>query len=113
MTCHDCGRPMGGKSNLPPGHVRHDARGLCVVCYARRRRNGTINRYPRSNRPASTIPITPAMAAVIEDIEWLVAQRTRMSMAAQRVGKKPFALERALYRVGRGDLVTRLKAGLA
>ena len=62
-----------------------------------------------------TVLATPCaglrMAAVIEDAEWLVRTGECWSQAVRRLGySTPKALERMLYRAGRGDLTTALRA---
>ena len=43
--------------------------------------------------------------ALVEDVEWLAMLGTAWGEIARRVGLKEAALERRLYRYGRGDLV--------
>lgn len=43
--------------------------------------------------------------ALVEDVEWLAMFGTAWGEIARRVGLKEAALERRLYRYGRGDLV--------
>lgn len=60
---------------------------------------------------ATTHPMVARGLAVVEDAEWLVATGECWTQAIRRLGyTNPSALERVLYRHGRGDLVTALKA---
>ncbi|TKR27158.1 hypothetical protein FA014_02025 [Cellulomonas hominis] len=59
----------------------------------------------------TTTELQPRARAVVEDAEWLVATGECWTQAAHRLGYgSPKSLERVLYRLGRGDLVSALKA---
>lgn len=88
MTCEDCGlRPV-------------KARSLCHACHQRHRRHGTLAAWPL--RPAGS-------ADLVADLEWILTAPHTLEQAAARVGRTPVALERALYRAGRHDLVARMR----
>ena len=51
----------------------------------------------------------PAAGALVEDVDWLARTGETPERAAARLGRTVGALERALLRAGRPDLVTALK----
>lgn len=59
--------------------------------------------------PTIHCPIDKAKAR-LEDIEDLAGTGENMLGVARRLRSNPVAVERFLYRYGRGDLVARLKA---
>ncbi|MFA5898120.1 MAG: hypothetical protein WC829_03290 [Hyphomicrobium sp.] len=60
------------------------------------------------NRPWET----PA-ADLVEEVEWLLSFGIHPDQIAQAIGKKTASIERALYRQGRADLVTKLQGRAA
>ena len=91
MTCTECGRP---------GPLR---RHLCRACYNRCYRAGTHLHHP-------SMVDDSHRAAVVADVEWILTTETAdLPTVAARLGTTPGALERLLYRAGRGDLVRRMR----
>jgi hypothetical protein len=55
--------------------------------------------------------VTARAAAVVEDAEFLASWGVGLTEAARRLGyRSPRVLERVLYRIGRYDVVARLRA---
>lgn len=99
-----CGRPMAPQQPtaqqpiavLPPGHVRHQGRGLCARCHRRHRHAGTLLDFPR---------IIRSYDDTLEEWDVLRAQekRTRVEAAA-RLGMSVTALDKAIeWGLANGD----------
>lgn len=68
-------------------------RGMCMPCYERERRNGTLEYHPRRYRRATD---------VLEDCEWLRRQGLGRDEIAARLGYRSRAgLDQVLYRASR------------
>ena len=111
MTCHKCGGDYAPFCHGDPPACIIDgcsrkvhARDLCLFHYCRFRKDGTIHLYPTATRTMRH------GTDVVEDIEYILStEQTTLSTAAERLGMNPHALERALYRHNRPDLVKRLR----
>ena len=100
--CRSCGWPIRAHSAPPDGRAVHRGHGLCVMCYSRARRARA--------QEASGPPRSRPSDLVIEDAEWLARQGETIESAAKRVGMTATAMERALYRAARHDIVRALAA---
>lgn len=104
MNCNDCSRklhtrrawrviPLAERRTMRAGHAMVQGRGLCVGCYVRAQRNGTIIDQETTGKP---------WAQVLEDWHRLADRSlTRMENVrriAPRVGMTVDALERAVTR---------------
>lgn len=94
-----CGRQIVPET-VPPRHrpagvLAHGSRGLCTTCRHHARVNGTIGEFERINRSRDD---------VLDD--WVVLRRQGYSrrQAAERIGMRFAALDRAIQRARRaGD----------
>lgn len=79
------------------------ARGLCVKCYRHHWMAGTLDRFPRRQKPR---------AEVIEDWIFLSSHGLTQSQAAERMGMSREALAKAIARAKRDHdpLLERLAA---
>jgi len=123
---------MRHRSDADDGRVVHKARGVCGGCYRRAQELGDmpplINNGPfvprcacgrrletprRREVGACTICETGRPEVrwddVVEDAEWLADTGVVMVSAANRLGVTIDALERALYRHGRPDIIHALR----
>lgn len=57
-----------------------------------------------SHTPQHTTAARERLAALIEDLEWLLEQGESHANIAERLGSSPTALARRLHRAGRHDL---------
>ena len=63
-----------------------------------------MNRYPAEAIAATTAAAHARLAAMIEDVEWLLSDGVDPEQVAARVGSNVQAIARRLYRAGRHDL---------
>ncbi|PXY33587.1 hypothetical protein BAY59_10930 [Prauserella coralliicola] len=77
------------KNRSAPTRDRKYGRGLCGGCYNREYKAGRITEHPRSTRPA---------ADVVEDWEFLRGQGYTKREAAERIGMRLTAFNRAILR---------------
>jgi len=81
-------------ATCPPGHVRHNGRGLCRTCYTTELKRGDIIDHAR---------LTLSRDDVVEEVRTLL-MRTDAPGTAAALGRKPGSIARALTRAGRPDL---------
>jgi hypothetical protein len=98
--CACCGTDM---TPTQPGGTRHEARGLCEPCYKREDYHGRLDDYPRR---------TWSREELLDEWELLRGENYTRVQAAERLGIRPSAFERALQRArAAGD--PRAALGLA
>ena len=97
-TCGQCRATLRGKCRFADCDRPHaPKKSLCHSHYDQRRRGN----------PLTVIVPRKTSAEIIEDVEWIVGTDTAERIAA-RVDSNLVALERMLYRAGRGELWLRL-----
>lgn len=101
--CTCCSKPVAPSTSPQPGAAVHGGRGLCNACHRRERYNGRLADHPRS---------TWSRDDVLNEWEVLRAEGHTRVQAAERLGMKPAAFERALQRA-RADGDPRALPGVA